>query len=73
MLWYWRRPAPWANAWYDSWAGQGRAACADELYLKAAPYESREAWCHALCEQAEARLGALDPGRSLAAIGAPVG
>ncbi|MCA8927238.1 MAG: metallophosphoesterase [Alphaproteobacteria bacterium] len=55
------RPAEVARADVVAWAREGRAACADELFLNPAPYASREDWCRALCATAEARLSALEP------------
>ena len=43
-----------------AWAREGGAVCADEMLLNPAPYPSREAWCQARCDDAEARLMALD-------------
>ena len=42
------------------WANEQSAVCADELLLDPEPHESREAWCHARCTAAEARLSVLD-------------
>ena len=55
------RPTDLARTDVVAWAKEGRAACADEMYLNPAPYPSREAWCQVLCARAEARLAALDP------------
>ncbi len=44
------------------WAREESAVCADELLLSPAPHDSREAWCARRCDEAEARLAALDPG-----------
>tara|TARA_R110002096_G_scaffold147740_12_gene308105 strand:+ start:920 stop:1750 length:831 start_codon:yes stop_codon:yes gene_type:complete len=55
------RPPGVTRADVVAWAKEGRAACADEMYLNPTPFASREAWCKALCADAEARLEALDP------------
>lgn len=38
------------------WAAEAGIMCADERYLHPDPYPSREAWCAARCDEAEARL-----------------
>jgi len=38
------------------WAAETGIVCADERYLHPDPYESRRAWCHARCDDAEKRL-----------------
>jgi hypothetical protein len=42
-----------------AWAAQTDVRCADELLLSPAPFESREAWCAARVDAAEARLAAV--------------
>lgn len=39
-----------------AWAERGGVICADERYLPAEPYASRQAWCHARVESTAARL-----------------
>lgn len=41
------------------WARDEGLVCADEYYLHPAPYPTRDAWCHALVDAAQARLEAL--------------
>lgn len=38
------------------WAAETGIVCADERYLHPDPYESRQAWCAARCDEAEKRL-----------------
>ena len=38
------------------WAAEAGIVCADERYLHPDPFESREAWCRARCDEAERRL-----------------
>ena len=38
------------------WAAEAGIVCADERYLHPDPHPSREAWCHARCDDAESRL-----------------
>ena len=45
-----------------AWALEEDIVCGDEVMLAPAPYPSREAWCAARCDAAEARLLALDAG-----------
>jgi hypothetical protein len=59
------RPADIARADVVAWAREGRAACADEMFLNPAPYASREDWCHALCAQATTSARAMSAGRKL--------
>jgi predicted phosphodiesterase len=45
-----------------AWATEdNRPMCADETYLRPDPFPSRQAWCNARCDDAEARLMAIDP------------
>ena len=46
-----------------AWAREGRAVCADELFLSPSPWESRDAWCASRCDEAERRLSELPPGQ----------
>ncbi len=39
-----------------AWAREGRAVCADEMFLNSSPWDSREAWCAERCEVTERRL-----------------
>jgi predicted phosphodiesterase len=41
-----------------AWARESGVVCADEMHLHPDPWPSREAWCAARCEAAEARLEA---------------
>ena len=45
-----------------AWAQAMRNVCADEYLLKPDPYATRQDWCHARCDEAERRLGALPAG-----------
>lgn len=56
------RPPEIAREQVVPWAREQASVCADELLLSPEPYASREAWCAARCEEAEARLSSLDPG-----------
>lgn len=42
------------------WAEESGVVCADELLLHPDPFPSRDAWCAALCDAAEARLTEID-------------
>ena len=39
-----------------AWAAESGVVCADERFLHPDPLETREAWCHARCDDAEDRL-----------------
>jgi len=56
------RPADVARENVIAWATETGHKCADETYLFFEPHASREAWCHARCDDAEARLSALPEG-----------
>lgn len=45
-----------------AWARETGIVCGDEMMIDAAPWRSREAWCHARCDATEARLAALPAG-----------
>ena len=42
-----------------AWARQSGVGCGDEAMLDPEPWPSREAWCHARCDETERRLAAL--------------
>jgi hypothetical protein len=42
-----------------AWARASGVVASDETMLSAAPYPTRDAWCHARCDVTEARLAAL--------------
>jgi hypothetical protein len=43
-----------------AWAVETNVLCADEKLLDPAPFATREQWCAARCDAAEARLAAID-------------
>jgi hypothetical protein len=43
------------------WAREAGVVCGDELLLAHTGFASREAWCHARCDETEARLEAVPP------------
>jgi hypothetical protein len=53
------RPADIADHDALAWARASGVVCGDEQMLSADPWPSRRAWCHARCDDAEARLDAL--------------
>jgi len=57
------RPADVPRDRVRHWAREKGSGCADEFWLRPDPFASREAWCHARCRDAEARLSALPEDR----------
>jgi len=53
------RPPEITRAGAVQWSRDRGVVCGDELMLDPAPWQSREAWCHARCDEAEQRLSAL--------------
>jgi predicted phosphodiesterase len=53
------RPADIPRARAIAWATENGPMCADETYLFSTPHASRDTWCAARCDDAEARLSAL--------------
>ncbi len=62
------RPAAVAEADAVAWAVEDGVLCTDEMMLHPHPYPSRQAWCRARCDAAEARLSALPPSASTVLI-----
>lgn len=56
------RPADVPRERAIAWATENGPICADETYLYFEPHSSRDAWCRARCDEAEARLLALPEG-----------
>jgi 3',5'-cyclic AMP phosphodiesterase CpdA len=52
------RPANIAESDAIAWARETGVLCADEMLLHPDPYPSKIAWCHARCDETEARLEA---------------
>lgn len=62
------RPADVPREQAVGWAAERDIVCADEIYLSTAPYPSVVEWCERRCNEAEARLDAVPPGRRLVLI-----
>ncbi|MEM6455176.1 MAG: metallophosphoesterase [Acidobacteriota bacterium] len=54
------RPAHVTRDGVVAWSLEEGILCTDEHLLKPDPYPTRDAWCHARCDDAERRLAALD-------------